>query len=71
MLTRLKNSPLVYSLYYAITGRGGNRLLWKKEYHRRRAAAERKVLEEADRDPALFRPNACPVCGGGSFRSIF
>jgi 2-polyprenyl-3-methyl-5-hydroxy-6-metoxy-1,4-benzoquinol methylase len=51
------------STYYLVRGGGEGHILRKKEYHRRRALAERQVLEEAILDRSMFRDNACPACG--------
>jgi 2-polyprenyl-3-methyl-5-hydroxy-6-metoxy-1,4-benzoquinol methylase len=51
------------SAYYLVRGDGEGHILRKKEYHRRRALAERQVLEEAKHNRSMFRDNACPACG--------
>ena len=53
---------LLYTLYCAITGRGGNFLTHKREYHRRRQEMERQIINEALTNPNLFKANICPVC---------
>lgn len=53
---------LLYGLYCALTGRGGNFLVHKREYHRRRKEMERKLLTEAKANSQLFCENFCPVC---------
>jgi 2-polyprenyl-3-methyl-5-hydroxy-6-metoxy-1,4-benzoquinol methylase len=60
-MSRVKE--MLYQLRCVVTGRGGKFLLHKKEVHRRRGIAERRVLEEAAVDPTLFRQNQCPACG--------
>jgi 2-polyprenyl-3-methyl-5-hydroxy-6-metoxy-1,4-benzoquinol methylase len=52
----------LYSLYCVITGRGGNFLAHKREYHRRRQEMERQIINEALTSPNLFKANTCPVC---------
>jgi 2-polyprenyl-3-methyl-5-hydroxy-6-metoxy-1,4-benzoquinol methylase len=49
--------------YYLVRGGGEDHIVRRKEYHRRRAIAERKVLEEARGDPTMFHRNVCPACG--------
>ena len=50
---------------YIVTasGRQSSHLAHKREFHRRRAAAERQVLTEAKADATLFQENRCPACG--------
>jgi SAM-dependent methyltransferase len=52
------------SLVHAVTGGGAEFLRHKREYHRRRAEAERRVLGEAAQHPELLRATRCPACGG-------
>ncbi|MBX7167447.1 MAG: class I SAM-dependent methyltransferase [Pirellulales bacterium] len=54
---------LLRSGYYLVRGGGKRELVHKREYHRLRAAAERRILAEAQQDPSLFAPNRCPACG--------
>lgn len=53
---------MLYSLYCAITGRGGKFLSHKREYHRRRQQMERQLIKESLTNPNLFHENVCPVC---------
>lgn len=57
-----KLTESLYPWYCALTGRGGQFLAFRRELHSRRAAAEKRVLAEAERDSSLFRPNVCPAC---------
>lgn len=52
----------MYSLYCAVTGKGSDFLLHKREYHKRRQEMERQVLDEALKNPSLFQANICPAC---------
>jgi SAM-dependent methyltransferase len=51
------------SAYRLIRGGGEPGLLRRKEYHVRRAAAEKDVLEEVKCNPGMFRAVSCPACG--------
>ena len=50
-------------LVHLLRGDAAPHLAQKRRQHQQRAAAEREVLDDARRDPSLFRPNRCPVCG--------
>jgi SAM-dependent methyltransferase len=62
----------LYPLYCAITGRGGDFLAHKKEFHQRRRRMERGLLEEYQSDSTLLEPNVCPACGSAAYsRTLF
>jgi SAM-dependent methyltransferase len=58
---------------YVVTGKGGDHLRRKQQYHQLRRAAERDYLDRAagDADAALARPATCPVCGAAPTRNRF
>ncbi|MBK7864638.1 MAG: class I SAM-dependent methyltransferase [Archangiaceae bacterium] len=51
------------ALMYAMTGRGGAFLEFRREYHRRRADLERAFLSHASLENGELVVNRCPACG--------